>query len=267
VLRSSSATHIQLPSLHVHAGSNEETPYSAEFLANLYLLCYKEEQWDFCDLVADTWIRALQRASKLETNHQIIWRKNHALLRRQATGKKGFDQDAPDYDLDVEDPTIGSEVARFDENILNDLYENTFKESGARLLWADAMALCGSELEETTQQMVKHGHRWHPDLVYDIMCTSLRMVRRRLTLKIEEGTEGAWCQRYHEHTKHRQPCYRWLAWQEQLAQDKEDGPEETSCVRKRKKTRRGDEGGDENLSKRVRFDGGDVEAEGESEEE
>ena len=267
VLRSSPGTHIELPDLRGDVASTEETPYSAETLATLYLTCYREEEWDFCDLVADTWIRALQRASNDDANHHIIWRENRALLRIQATGKKGFDQDAPDYDLDVEDPAMGAEVARFDENILSNLYENTFKESGARLLWADAMALCGSELEETTQQMVKHGHHWHPDLVFDIMCTSLRMVRRRLTLKIEEGTEGAWCMRYHEHEKHGQPCYRWSAWQERLAQDKEDGTKETSCARRRKRIFRGDEGEDESQSKRVRFDAGDVEAESESEEE
>jgi hypothetical protein len=94
------------------------------------------------------------------------------------------------------------------------------------------------------------------------------MVRRKLTLKIEESTEGAWCKRYHQHGRHEQPCYRWLAWQEQLAQDKEDG-EDTVGAGKRKRGR-GNRSGDRNSSKRVRFDNrdaGDIDAEGESEEE
>jgi hypothetical protein len=267
VLLDSPVTHIELPRLHGKTGSTKETPYSAETLANLYILCYKEEQWNLCDLVADTWARALQSANTDETNRHIMWRNNTALSKLQADGMKGFDRSAPIYDLDVEDPTLAAEVARFDENILTNIYGNTAKDCGARLLWADAMALCGTALEETSQQMANNGYLWHPELVFDIMCSSLRMVRRRLTMKIEEATEGAWCSRYHEHTKLNRPCYRWSAWQEQLARDKGDETREAAGARRHKKRSREETSGYESQSKRVRFNAEDVEVESESEEE
>jgi hypothetical protein len=283
-LRGSAVTQIELPSLQGQTDSNEETPYTAQFLAHLYLLCYKDGLWNLCDLVADTWIRALQRASRHESEQHRIWRDNPALLAIQAVGKKGFQEDAPEYFFDVKDPFIDPEVVRFDENILNQLYEHTAKDCGARFLWADAMALCGSKLEDTMQQMARYDLDWHPDLVFDIMCTSLRMVRRKLTLKIEEGTEGAWCKRYHEHGKHGQPCYRELAWREKSKQRGEEGENETAGTgaRKRKRRDKSVAARDESSAKRVRFEGGsdsargisaggfgdgDIDAEGESEEE
>jgi hypothetical protein len=47
----------------------------------------------------------------------------------------------------------------------------------------------------------------HPDLIFNVLCTALRMTRRKLTLKIEELGEDTWCRRYHAHGEHKK-CYR-----------------------------------------------------------
>ncbi|KAF2124895.1 hypothetical protein P153DRAFT_370787 [Dothidotthia symphoricarpi CBS 119687] len=87
------------------------------------------------------------------------------------------------------------------------------------------------------------------------MCTSLRMVGKKLTLKIEETQEGAWCKRYHEHAKHGMPCYREVAYSDRL-REKEFEVDDVKL-----------NGVDESRAKRVRFGDEDVDAEGESEEE
>ena len=86
---------------------------------------------------------------------------------------------------------------------------------------ADAMTLGGNKMEEGLNQTTADGHTWHPDLIFNIMCSSLRMVRRKMSLKIEESCEGAWCKRYHEHSKKGLPCYRELAWRH--ANEEDDG--------------------------------------------
>lgn len=62
----------------------------------------------------------------------------------------------------------------------------------------------------------KKGEEVHHELVWNVMQSALRMVRRRLTLKCEESTEGAWCRRYHEHGRGGGGrCYREVAAEEE----------------------------------------------------
>ena len=216
-LCSSPITHIDLPILESPTNPDAEDPYSPKFLTHLYLVAYNASQWNLCDLVADTWIREFHRlrrkAEKCGKEELGLWRSNEALLRRRRQGKKGFNDKAPEWGekLRVEDPALDDDVTDFHPALLDQLYSNTLPNCGARLLWADSMALCGSKIEREMARKKRLGETWHPDLIHDILCTTLRMVRRKLTLKIEEGTEGAWCKRYHEHTKYGMPCYREVA--------------------------------------------------------
>jgi hypothetical protein len=223
-LRTSPEIQIDLPELTSPKNTDKELPYTAFFLNQLYVICYSGKLWNLCDLIADTWIRAFQdlRKKALGDPQHELWRPNHALearmkitdIKKQA---QPYDDAAPNYDLEAVDPQLDPDVTAFNELILNELFDNTPSNCGARLLWADAMALAGQRVEEQMQITKQRGVKWHPDLVHDVMCTSLRMARRKLTLKIEESTEGAWCKRYHEHSKHGQPCYRELAFREKIS--------------------------------------------------
>jgi hypothetical protein len=211
-LQGSPKTQIHLPDIDTAATPGVQLPYTATFLTHLYIVCYHTKHWHLCDLVADTWIRAFhtlrKKAERSGKEENMLWRPNSALASR---GKKCFDVSAPDYKLSVQDPALDPNVTDFDNTALSELYNNTHPTCGARFLWADAMTLCGDKLEKMMVQMKRRGQTWHPDLLHNIACSSLRMVRRKLTLKIEEHTEGAYCKRYHEHTKHDLPCYRLLA--------------------------------------------------------
>lgn len=230
-LRSSDIIYIDLPSLSNAANPHKDLAYTAPFLTQLYLLSYTNRLWPICDLIADTWIRAfhaLRKNSQLNpAHHHPLWRPNKALEARMKITKtnlhpRPFDAHAPQYNLAVQDPLLDADVTSFDAALLNTLYDNTGADCGARLLWADAMALTGERMDEVMRRARRRGVEWHEGLKHDIMCTSLRMVRRKLTLKIEEGTEGAWCARYHEHGKHGLPCYREVAWRNQGGEDEED---------------------------------------------
>jgi hypothetical protein len=183
----------------------------------LYIEANKRHQWNLCDLIADTWIRAFhavrRRAEKTGKEEDMLWRLNKPLMALRMKGKKGYNTRAPNYGavLHVEDPDLEADVTDFNTELLDDLYKNTPEGCGARTLWADAMALCGNKLEHKMQGMKRRDQKWHPDLIFEVMCTSLRLSRRKLTLKIEESTEGAWCKRYHEHYRRGQPCYREMA--------------------------------------------------------
>jgi hypothetical protein len=265
---------IDLPELENYNDPEAVQPYSAQFLTELYLAAYTAGQWNICDLVADTWIRmwhALRRrAEKSGTEDSQLWRVNNPLKRQRMQGKGGFNPDPPTYGrkLAVADPTLSDSAHSFDRKLLSDLYTHTRPGCGARLLWADCMALCGSKIEHQMARDKKHGETWHPDLMYDMLCTTLRMLRRKLTLKIEESTEGVWCERYHEHGKYGLPCYRKLA-AEEIEQEEKVG-------RSRKRARQSIEGeaDEENQVKRARYAhdqrelvGVDEDAEGESEYE
>ncbi|KAJ4364754.1 hypothetical protein N0V95_000701 [Ascochyta clinopodiicola] len=270
-LHNSSDILVDLPDMSVNGSFK---PYNATFLTQLYIQCYENHLWHACDLVADTWIRALQKAnkrshkSKKENNH--MWRRNAALLRKFSEKKKGFKKDVYEFGLDVEDPDMDGDVTVFNVELLQQLYDHTRPKCGARLLWADAMALGGQKIETN---IVKDPDVWPQELVYDIMCTGLRMVGRKLTLKIEEKYEGAWC-RYHEHVKYGLPCYRELAWQQKRQKEEEEGVGgNVARGEKRDHTALGHSGDGQGEAKRVRFDidevidFGDIDAEGESEEE
>lgn len=109
------------------------------------------------------------------------------------------------------------------------------------------MALCGSRLEAS---MKKTRNTWPADLLYDVMCTSMRLVRRRLTLKIEESAEGAWCKRYHEHGRHGLPCYRKVAYERKVRGEEtsdEDEVDEMEKIMEAELSRDGD--GDDDLAR------------------
>jgi hypothetical protein len=222
----SGGVHVDLPQLASAKDPDLDMPYSGQFLVQLYLEAYKMSRYDLCDLIADTWIRAFHalrsRGEKYGNDEEMSWRPNKALMLRRKHGKGGFDTEALESSkvLSVQDPKIEPGVTDFRPDLLDALYTGTQPDCGARFLWADAMALCGSKLETKMQMMKRRKEKWNSDLVYDIMCTGLRMAGRKLTLKIEESTEGAWCKRYHEHSKHGLPCYRELACNEQKEQER-----------------------------------------------
>ncbi|OSS48879.1 hypothetical protein B5807_07038 [Epicoccum nigrum] len=209
-LQSTSEIQVDLPNLTGPEGSKN---YTAAVLIELYIQCYEKSLWDYCDLIADTWIRALQKANKRsheKSTEDSMWRENRPLEKLFAQNLKGFKKDVQDYGLDVEDPGMGRDVTAISSERLHDLFNNTDPGCGARLLWADSMALGGHKMEH---ELAQQPDIWPKELFFNVMCTSLRMVRRKLTLKIEERYEGAWC-RYHEHAKHGRPCYRRLAWEQ-----------------------------------------------------
>ncbi|KZM20324.1 uncharacterized protein EKO05_0007031 [Ascochyta rabiei] len=273
-LRNSYDIQVDLPDMSFN---DVFKPYTARFLTQLYIQCYENHLWHSCDLIADTWIRALQKANKRSHRSKKardhMWRKNAALLRIFSEKKKGFKKDVYEFELDVEDPDMDNDVTVFNVTFLQQLYDHTRPKCGARLLWADAMTLAGGKMEAT---VLKDPDVWPQELVYDIMCTALRMVGRKLTLKIEEKYEGAWC-RYHEHVKHGLPCYRELAWQQKREEEEEEDDKRPGVNEARGEKRDhkalGHAGDVQGESKRVRFDAeevidfGEIDAEGESEEE
>lgn len=287
-LQRSSKTLIDLPFLAHPNNNTRERPYTAKYLLHSYLLCYEYKSWDLCDLIADTWIRQFHilRDKGKQDAHFALWRPNAALEKRQrhardlklqkvAGAPTGFDETAPEYGLVVVDPVISGDVLDFSSLNLNELYQYTLPQCGARRLWADAMALGGDKVEEMLVRTARRGIVWHPDLLFNIMTSSLRLVRRKLTLKIEETTEGAYCKRYHEHTKHRQPCYRELAWKHKLAggdsSDEDDDDDVMARMIEAEFAKDGDTGredrdGATGGDKRVRICD-DLDAESESEDE
>ncbi|KAF1922466.1 uncharacterized protein M421DRAFT_11836, partial [Didymella exigua CBS 183.55] len=210
-LRASPEIQVDLPNLWADQGAGVAKPYTSAFLTALYIQCYESSQWHLCDLVADTWIRALQAANAQShtsaDRQRPLWRANAALEARFRAGRMGFKRDAVNLHIDVEDPVVHADVASFHAERLRELYAHTRPRAGARLLWADAVALAGRGVEG---RFAACPEKWHPELCFDVMCTALRLVGRKLTLKIEERYEGAWC-RYHEHGRHGLPCYRRLA--------------------------------------------------------
>jgi hypothetical protein len=231
--------HIDLPNLIQVGTDGKEKPYSAPFLMELYIVAYQDSKWNLCDLIADTWIRAFHNKRRQEESRgkedELTWRFNSALYSHRSHGKKGFDPDAANYnrELHVEDPQLEPDVTTFSRELLDTLYDQTDRQCAARNLWADAMALCGNKLENKMQVDKRQHKKWNDSLVYDIMCTSLRMTRRKLTLKLEEATEGAWCKRYHMHTAQGRPCYRKLAYDRKVSGEDpsdEDGVEDVPMV-------------------------------------
>lgn len=174
-------------------------PYKSKHLFHLYILAYHNRSWNICDLVVDTWIREFQRMD--ESQHVKFWKKNKS--RYQAPG--------PIPPNDNGSPDLDCQVGSFDFHRLSELYTHTAKGCGARFVWADSMALGGGWLECRLDWHGMARERWPPELIWDVMRTSLRLARVRRTLKVEEKHPSAWYKRYHEHAKHGQPCYREVA--------------------------------------------------------
>ncbi|KAL1800977.1 hypothetical protein ACET3X_001319 [Alternaria dauci] len=226
VLDNTKRTLVDLPRLSKASDPGHAQPYSAKALTQLYILCYQNQRWDLCDMIADTWIRAFHEVRKKDQqkSQNQTWRPNPALDRRKRKAQEAlargycipseFDANPKEYNLVVTDPELEKDVTWINTDLLNLLYKSTSPKCGARLLWADALALHGDKAEEVIGHMRREGFDLHPDLLFNIMQTSLRMCRRNLTLKIEESTEGAWCKRYHEHGKNGERCYRELASKE-----------------------------------------------------
>jgi hypothetical protein len=304
-LRSTTRILLDLPSLSNASDPGRAQPYSAKALTQLYILCYQKQRWDLCDMVSDTWIRAfhaLREKGQRKPKYQS-WRSNPALDRRkrkaQEAWRKGlsipseFDPNPKDYGLAVTDPELEEDVTCINTDLLNALYNHTSPECGARFLWADALALYGDKAEEVIEGVTREGFNLHPELLFNIMQTSLRMCRRNLTLKIEESTEGAWCKRYHEHGKNGQRCYRELASKNgEFKRNKEDMSkgvldqvgdlidqdlldqlevgfvDKEGSVKAMRRQKRGLEGDSEaGPNKRVRWNGDIEDAEGDSEED
>jgi hypothetical protein len=223
ILRSSTKIFLDLPGLSNASDPGRAQPWSAKALTQLYILCYHEQLWDLCDMISDTWIRAFHdlRTKAQRKPKYRSWRANPALDRRKRKAEEAlaqgqiipseFDASPKDYRLVITDPELEKDVTWIHIDLLNTLYKYTSPRCGARFLWADALALYGDKVEKVFGDVTRNGFDLHPDLVFNIMQTSLRMCRRNLTLKIEESTEGAWCKRYHEHGKNNQRCYRKLA--------------------------------------------------------
>ncbi|KAF2683644.1 hypothetical protein K458DRAFT_404599 [Lentithecium fluviatile CBS 122367] len=212
-------------------------PWTGGNLIHMYISAYTSQCWHICDLIADTWIRAFQDINK---SSRPIWRANKGGWVYQA-------KDAENFGLDAVDPALDPQVCAFEAKVLNNLYYYTEKNCGARMLWADAMALCGAEWEDELTGKGRRGEKWHSDIFYNVMCTSLRMVRRKLTLKIEESTEGAWCKRYHMHALKSLPCYRVIAHAEAMSACSADDTEDEQLEQRPQKRKRvaWAEGGDQ----------------------
>lgn len=240
---------------------------------HLYISAYSTKQYDICDLVADTWIRnfhVLRRREELSgrPRRAMTWRYNDPLTRMREQGIKGYALNAPSYAslLVTQDPELEPDVTHPSADLLHVLFTQTSTECGARRLWADAMTLCGDKLEARMRVSKKKGEKWHQDLKDEIMYTATRSMGKKLTLKIEEATEGAWCKRYHEHGRHGQRCYRERAYERRM--EGLDADEAESVVSEEDAMEGVIGGGEGN---RVRFEAVpevfDVDAEGETDNE
>ncbi|KAA8621017.1 hypothetical protein PtrSN002B_000420 [Pyrenophora tritici-repentis] len=224
-LKRTTKIHLDLPCLTNAQNPELPQPYSAKSLVQIYLLAYQQKEWDLCDVIADTWMRAfheLRDKDQRSDSKDATWRHNKVLEGRKRKAKEAwkrgkkifseFDLNPKDYELTIADPELDADVTAVHPNLLNILYKHTDTKCGARMLWADALALGGDKTEKIMAATVNTGVGLHAELVFNVMQTGLRMLRRNLTLKIEESTEGAWCKRYHEHSKYDLPCYREKAW-------------------------------------------------------
>ncbi|KAH7556116.1 hypothetical protein BM1_06642 [Bipolaris maydis] len=239
-LKASTKTHIDLPSLGNTNDPDTIQPYSAELLTHLYITCYHQNLWNLCDLITDTWIRAFHTRRKKATTDPTytLWRPNKALSHRKRAAQRArlagvlmpseYDANPRNLGLDATDPDLDANTTDTQLHLVTLLYEHTPTACGARMLWADALALAGDQTEKEMEVARRRGVTVHPDLVWNVMQSGLRMVRRRLTMKCEESTEGAWCRRYHEHGRsgaNGGRCYREVAAEEREEEEEEEGEE------------------------------------------
>ncbi|CAI6336469.1 unnamed protein product [Periconia digitata] len=239
------ASEIQTELPHTVNGEDDNTdavlPWTAKQLSDLYLFCQKNNSINLCDMIADTWIRAFH-TSNLSADRDGGNNEERPWLKKAFVGPSPPGEQLPQSYLNlqlkldasvtliyhnVHDKEDSAELEDSSDTLLetaNDIYNHTSPNSPVRLLWADILALHGRRLEHILnpsslwsgdpEQVISGNrtqHQLHRDLEFDIMCTALRLVRRKLTLKCEETTVGAWCKRYHLHTQHGLKCYRQLA--------------------------------------------------------
>jgi hypothetical protein len=190
-------------------------PWTAQQLTLLYIYSYKQNNVELCDLITDVWVRAFQERNR-DKKLPKMWRPNKSHPERDLTvvGRhmKEYHRNGlppvPHWQQKLLLPMLSDCVTEFDPKLLNQLYHYTAEANGARMLWADALALCGYAAEDWFIECKKEKIEVHEDLVHNVLCTTLRMCRRRLTLKIEETLEDAWCQRYHMHSQWGMACHR-----------------------------------------------------------
>lgn len=202
--------------------AGEDQPWTAERLFHLYIVSLSEGATDLCDLIVDVWIRAFQKHDRFvarECNRMkidrddldeedLVWRENTFHPDRKKFRDVGMPPSAEwQKRAALALPTLAGDVAAFNPELLNQLYEHTPKNNGARKFWADSLALCGDKAQDWLLKLRKKNIDLHPDLIFNVLCTALRMTRRKLTLKIEELGENTWCRRYHAHGEHKK-CYR-----------------------------------------------------------
>ncbi|KAF2276870.1 uncharacterized protein EI97DRAFT_324234 [Westerdykella ornata] len=214
-----------------------EIPWTSKHLFHLYILSHhhayshlkpkrargsksnippiSEKSIHICDLIADTWIRAFQRLddNRRAYNRPGIWRANKSSW--FAEQKRKFS----DCTYLSDDADLAPDVTVFQPYLLRELYAHTAPNCGARLVWADALALRGSWLMREMKQRGIGRDEWPQELVWDVLQTSLRLARERLTLKCEERDPKEWCARYHEHGKRENQvaCFRDVAKAEEEA--------------------------------------------------
>jgi len=186
-------------------------PYTAEFLTYLYIHAYSKSDFAICDLVVDTWIRAFQDRARSALSSQHIWLANPQHVEREqssttTTPWTGFPR-KPKWQRDEPLPALAKDVTEFHPVLIDALYTHTLADSGARMVFADAMALCGDRYLASLTRPGEHA-RWHPEFIADTLVTALRLVRSKTTLEIEKTAEGAWCARYHGHSGSGGACYR-----------------------------------------------------------
>ncbi|KAJ4360336.1 uncharacterized protein N0V89_000898 [Didymosphaeria variabile] len=191
-------------------------PWTAERLTLLYIHSYTQDNIELCDLITDVWIRAFQERNRT-MGLPPMWRPNkHHSGRDLTRDKDGYMKeygqvglpDVPRWQQELDLPTLGKDVTKFIPRLLNQLYDQTAESNGARMLWADAIALCGTTAEDFFTECKKQKIEVHEGLIHNVMCTSLRGLRRNLTLKIEEVNKDSWCRRYHLHSKWGMECHR-----------------------------------------------------------
>ncbi|KAF2469895.1 uncharacterized protein BDR25DRAFT_315113 [Lindgomyces ingoldianus] len=199
--------HTELPQMEAeenyNATSQESLMFTARHLFQLYIYAYHQKQWNICDLISDIWIRTFQEKDADE--NRKMWKKNKFPYHTNDEARASIPEPTNDNGYLY----LHHKVVQFNNNAINELYAHTMEKCGARMVWADAMALCGGEVEEIFEE--EGLGSWHQGLMREVMKTALRLVRVRRTLKIEQKHPEAWCKRYHEHEKHGRECYRVLA--------------------------------------------------------
>ncbi|KAF1980333.1 hypothetical protein BU23DRAFT_548494 [Bimuria novae-zelandiae CBS 107.79] len=188
---------------------DETIKWTAKSLTNLYIYSLTQGCTKLCDLVADLWIHGFhERARGKPCGVRPFWMENTAHTDREPDDYKcrGMPPKKK-WQKELDLPELNDNVTVFHPELVNQLYHHTPRDHPVRNLWADSIALGGPTAEKILLRMRKNGTEFHEDFIWDVMCTSLRMARKKLTLRIEMLGKDAWCERYHIHGKET-PCHR-----------------------------------------------------------